>query len=125
LYLAEYSPALLRSISAGCGLLCALADHDRETVNSSAPQTKAMVPRNRFDRMEWAGAFGDLGTLVPFIVAYIAVLKMDPFGILFAFGTALLICGLYYKTPFPDEGARRRRGNPGCANRGHYPSDGL
>jgi len=60
-----------------------------------------MVPRNRFDRMEWAGAFGDLGTLVPFIVAYIAVLKMDPFGILFAFGTALLICGLYYKTPFP------------------------
>jgi MFS superfamily sulfate permease-like transporter len=51
--------------------------------------------------MEWAGAFGDLGTLVPFVVAYIAVLKIDPFGILFAFGTALLICGLYYKTPFP------------------------
>jgi MFS superfamily sulfate permease-like transporter len=51
--------------------------------------------------MEWAGAFGDLGTLVPFVVAYIAVLKMDPFGILFAFGAAMLICGLYYKTPFP------------------------
>jgi MFS superfamily sulfate permease-like transporter len=51
--------------------------------------------------MEWAGAFGDLGTLVPFVVAYVAVLKMDPFGILFAFGAALLICGLYYKTPFP------------------------
>jgi hypothetical protein len=26
-----------------------------------------------------AGAFGDLGTLVPFIVAYLAVLRMDPF----------------------------------------------
>jgi MFS superfamily sulfate permease-like transporter len=51
--------------------------------------------------MEWAGAFGDLGTLVPFVVAYIAVLKMEPFGVLFAFGAALLICGLYYKTPFP------------------------
>jgi MFS superfamily sulfate permease-like transporter len=51
--------------------------------------------------MEWAGAFGDLGTLVPFVVAYIAVLKMDPFGVLFAFGAAQLICGLYYKTPFP------------------------
>jgi hypothetical protein len=51
--------------------------------------------------MEWAGAFGDLGTLIPFVVAYIAVLKIDPFGILFSFGTALLICGLYYKTPFP------------------------
>ena len=51
--------------------------------------------------MEWAGAFGDLGTLVPFVVAYIAVLKVDPFGILFGFGAALLICGVYYKTPFP------------------------
>lgn len=51
--------------------------------------------------MEWAGAFGDLGTLIPFVVSYIAVLKMDPFGILFAFGIAMLICGLYYRTPFP------------------------
>ncbi len=56
---------------------------------------------NRFDRMEWAGAFGDLGTLVPFVVAYIAVLKVEPFGILFSFGAAMVICGLYYKTPFP------------------------
>lgn len=57
--------------------------------------------RNRYDRMEWAGAFGDLGTLVPFVVAYIGVLKMDPMGILFAFGAAMVVCGLYYKTPFP------------------------
>jgi hypothetical protein len=47
--------------------------------------------RNRFDRMEWAGAFGDLGTLIPFVVAYIAVLKVDPFGILFSFGAAMVI----------------------------------
>ena len=51
--------------------------------------------------MEWAGAFGDLGTLIPFVVAYISVLKIDPFGILFSFGTAMVVCGLYYKTPFP------------------------
>ncbi len=56
---------------------------------------------NRFDRMEWAGAFGDLGTLIPFVVAYIAVVKVDPFGILFSFGAAMLACGLYYRTPFP------------------------
>jgi MFS superfamily sulfate permease-like transporter len=70
-------------------------------VQPSAPQNKASFSGNRFDRMEWAGAFGDLGTLVPFVVAYIAVLKMDPFGILFSFGAALVVCGLYYKTPFP------------------------
>ncbi len=57
--------------------------------------------RNRFDRMEWAGAFGDLGTLIPFVVAYIAVVKVAPFGILFSFGAAMLFCGLYYRTPFP------------------------
>jgi hypothetical protein len=51
--------------------------------------------------MEWAGAFGDLGTLTPFVVAYIALLKMAPFGILFSFGAAMVICGVYYKTPFP------------------------
>jgi MFS superfamily sulfate permease-like transporter len=57
--------------------------------------------RNRYDRMEWAGAFGDLGTLIPFVVAYIGVLGLDPFGVLFAFGVCMLVCGLYYKTPFP------------------------
>jgi hypothetical protein len=51
--------------------------------------------------MEWAGAFGDLGTLIPFVVAYIAVMKIDPFGILFTFGAAMVACGFYYKTPFP------------------------
>ena len=56
---------------------------------------------NRFNRMEWAGAFGDLGTLIPFVVAYIGMVGMDPFGILFAFGVALIVCGAYYRTPMP------------------------
>jgi MFS superfamily sulfate permease-like transporter len=56
---------------------------------------------NRFDRMEWAGAFGDLGTLIPFVVAYIGVLGVDPHGMLFAFGIAGIVCGLVYRTPFP------------------------
>lgn len=51
--------------------------------------------------MEWAGAFGDLGTLIPFVVAYISLLKVDPYGILLAFGIAKIASGLIYKTPFP------------------------
>ena len=51
--------------------------------------------------MEWAGAFGDFGTLIPFVVGYIGVLKMDPYGVLLAFGIAMVVCGAYYKTPFP------------------------
>jgi predicted benzoate:H+ symporter BenE len=68
---------------------------DKHTGNAQAARG------NRYDRMEWAGAFGDLGTLIPFIVAYISLLKMDPYGVLLAFGIAKIVSGLYYKTPFP------------------------
>jgi Molybdate transporter of MFS superfamily len=67
------------------------------TPETIAPQETT----NRFDRMEIAGAFGDLGTLIPFVVAYLAVLKMDPFGVLFAFGTGMLVCGFVFRTPIP------------------------
>jgi MFS superfamily sulfate permease-like transporter len=56
---------------------------------------------NRFDRLEWAGAFGDLGTLIPFIVAYLSMLSLEPTGVLFSFGLAMVLCGLIYRTPFP------------------------
>jgi Molybdate transporter of MFS superfamily len=66
------------------------------------PDTAVSQPtRNCFDRMEVADAFGDLGTLVPFVVAYLAVLKMDPYGVLFAFGASMLVCGFVYRTPIP------------------------
>jgi predicted benzoate:H+ symporter BenE len=57
--------------------------------------------RNRFNRFEWAGAFGDLGTLIPFIVGYVSVVGMDPCGVLFAFGLGMIASGSYYGTPFP------------------------
>ena len=68
-----------------------------------APDQPAIATpiHNRFDHMEVAGAFGDLGTLVPFVVAYVGVLKMDPFGVLFAFSVAMIICGFVYRTPIP------------------------
>jgi MFS superfamily sulfate permease-like transporter len=59
------------------------------------------APKNRYDLAELAGAFGDLGTLIPFVAAYISVVKMDPAGILLAFGSMLVVVGLVYRTPFP------------------------
>jgi hypothetical protein len=64
--------------------------------------------RNRFDRMEWAGAFGDLGTLIPFVVAYITLLKVDPYGILLAFGVAMIVTGFIHRTPFPVQPMKER-----------------
>jgi predicted benzoate:H+ symporter BenE len=66
----------------------------------TAPRPRSAAA-NRYDLAEWAGAFGDLGTLLPFVLAYIAVLRMDPLGILLGFGAAMIAVGLYYKTPVP------------------------
>jgi MFS superfamily sulfate permease-like transporter len=78
-----------------------LTDRARHLPEFPEALATSKVHANRFGRMEWAGAFGDLGTLIPFVVAYVSLLKMDPFGILFSFGAAMVICGAYYKTPFP------------------------
>ncbi len=59
------------------------------------------LTKNRYDLRELAGAFGDLGTLVPFVVAYVTLLHMDPAAILAGFGLALIAAGLYFRTPIP------------------------
>ena len=56
---------------------------------------------NDYNKMELAGAFGDLGTLIPFVVGYITLSKMDPLGILVAFGIFKIFVGLYFRTPIP------------------------
>lgn len=80
---------------------------DRTPELSAAPlgqtswTSRWKLGRNRYDHIELGGAFGDLGTLIPFVVGYIAVMKVDPLGILFMFGLCEILVGLYYKTPIP------------------------
>jgi Molybdate transporter of MFS superfamily len=59
------------------------------------------VAGNEYSVREAAGAFGDLGTLIPFVVGYITINHMDPAGILVGFGVFKLWAGLYFKTPVP------------------------
>ena len=59
------------------------------------------VAGNDFNRSELAGAFGDLGTLIPFVVGYITINRLDPQGVLFGFGVLALATGLYFRTPMP------------------------
>jgi hypothetical protein len=63
-------------------------------------ETNLTPHKNRYDLAELSGAFGDLGTLIPFVVAYISILKMDPAGILLAFGASLVVVGLVYRRRF-------------------------
>jgi MFS superfamily sulfate permease-like transporter len=59
------------------------------------------VAGNEFNRSELAGAFGDLGTLVPFVVGYITINRLDPQGVLLGFGLLAVVTGLYFRTPMP------------------------
>jgi predicted benzoate:H+ symporter BenE len=73
-------------------------DDEPDATAAEASQEK---PKNRYNKMEWAGAFGDIGTLIPFAVAYITIVKVHPLGLLFMFGITLTASGFYYRTPIP------------------------
>jgi MFS superfamily sulfate permease-like transporter len=72
---------------------------------ADADMSKAEQPvaaadsRSRLNLSEVSGAFGDLGTLIPFVAAYLAVVKLDPTGVLVAFGVAYIAVGVIYRTP--------------------------
>ena len=68
----------------------------------AAPQTSTKdAPSLRFDRMELAGAFGDLGTMLPIVVAMIFINKLSPSSVFLAFGLFYLVSGYYYRLPIP------------------------
>lgn len=56
---------------------------------------------NDYDLGEVSGAFGDLGTLIPFVVGYLAINGLDPVGILVNIGMFQVAAGLYFRTPVP------------------------
>lgn len=56
---------------------------------------------NEYDLREASGAFGDLGTLIPFLVGYLTIARIDPAGVLVAFGLFKIAAGLYFRTPVP------------------------
>ncbi len=55
----------------------------------------------RFDRVELAGAFGDLGTLLPIVVAMIFINKLSPSSVFLTFGLFYLVSGYYFRLPIP------------------------
>ena len=58
-------------------------------------------PRLRFDRHELAGAFGDIGTDLPLMVALIASCGLDAASVCILFGLGQIATGLLYGLPMP------------------------
>ncbi len=57
--------------------------------------------RIRFDRNEFAGAFGDIGTDFPLIIAMILAAGLDSTSALVMFGTMQILTALLYRMPMP------------------------
>jgi xanthine/uracil/vitamin C permease (AzgA family) len=59
------------------------------------------MPRIRFDRNEWSGAFGDMGTDLPLLVGMILAARLDPASVLTVFGLMQILTALLYRMPMP------------------------
>ena len=57
--------------------------------------------RFRFNRMEFAGSLGDLGTLTPLAIGMIVINGLDPTGVLFMIGLFYILAGAYYGVTVP------------------------
>ena len=55
----------------------------------------------RFNRMEFAGSLGDIGTLLPIAVGMILVNGISPLGVFFSVGLAYIATGLYFNVTVP------------------------
>jgi len=60
-----------------------------------------MGTRCKFDRMELAGAFGDLGTLLPLSIGMIMINGLSPSGVFFSIGLFYILSGMYYGITVP------------------------
>ncbi len=59
------------------------------------------APRLRFDRHELAGAFGDIGTDLPLLVALVVTCGLDAASVCIVFGALQVVTGLVYGIPMP------------------------
>lgn len=72
-------------------------------MSSSASQTAVSEAKTRlrFNRQEWSGAFGDLGTDLPLIVGMILAARLDAASVLTVFGLMQIMTALVYRMPMP------------------------
>ncbi len=57
----------------------------------------------RFNRMEFAGSLGDLGTILPLAIGMILINGLNPLGLFLAVGLYYIYSGLYFKVTSPVE----------------------
>ena len=75
-----------------------MPDKKKESTNTELPQIK---PVFIFNRMEFAGSLGDLGTLLPIAIAMIVLNGLNATNVMVAVGLFYIAAGLYFRVPVP------------------------
>lgn len=57
--------------------------------------------QKKFSIREFGGAFGDWGTLIPFVIGYISIVGLSPASIFFSLGITNILMGVKYNLPLP------------------------
>ncbi|MFX1477934.1 MAG: putative sulfate/molybdate transporter [Promethearchaeota archaeon] len=71
---------------------------DLDSPNAEEHTTKR---RKKFTLREFGGAFGDWGTLIPFVIGYISIVGLKPTGIFLTLGITNIILGIRFNLPLP------------------------
>lgn len=62
-----------------------------------------MQQRFKFNRMEWAGSLGDLGTILPLAIGMIVINGLNPMGLFLSLGLFYIFSGIYFGVTSPAE----------------------
>ena len=57
--------------------------------------------QKKFTLRELGGAFGDWGTLIPFIIGYVSIIGFNPAGVFFCLGITNIVLGIKFNLPLP------------------------
>ena len=60
-----------------------------------------MMSNYKFNRLEFAGSLGDLGTLLPLAIGLILINGLSPTGLFISVGLFYILSGSYYGVPIP------------------------
>jgi len=65
------------------------------------PEVELEKRNKKFTLKELGGAFGDWGTLIPFIIGYISIVGLNPAGIFLTLGLTNIVLGIKFNLPLP------------------------
>jgi MFS superfamily sulfate permease-like transporter len=71
------------------------------TLDSDTKNQQEFFYKKKFSLREFGGAFGDWGTLIPFIIGYISIVGLNPAGIFLTLGITNILLGLKFNLPLP------------------------